>query len=287
MFSDIAGYTAIMGRDEQEAMRALDAHRGTLRTILPKYNGRLIGEIGDGTLSSFHSAIDAVNCAREVQELTEQNPELRLRIGIHLGDVVFTNNTVIGDGVNVASRIHALAPPVGICISEHVYVECRNKPGTFARDLGRKQLKNVSRPIRVYALESGAGDRATRIVALRRSKAIACGVAALIVAVAISAGYLYRARTRAPSTAAEAPAAEAGVVTLAVLPFANLSENKSDEYFTDGMTDEITGQLSKISGMRVAARTSAFAFKGRNEEASKIASLLHVSNLLEGSVQRS
>ena len=85
MFSDIAGYTAIMGRDEQEAMRALDAHRGTLRTLLPKFNGTLIGEIGDGTLSSFHSAIDAVNCAREVQARVEDNPELRLRIGIHLG----------------------------------------------------------------------------------------------------------------------------------------------------------------------------------------------------------
>src|SRR5271163_3067954 len=106
MFSDIVGYTAIMGRDELEALRALDAHRGALRTLLPKFNGRLIGEIGDGTLSSFHSAIDAVNCAREVQALaTEKSPELRLRIGIHLGDVVFTNSTVLGDGVNVASRI--------------------------------------------------------------------------------------------------------------------------------------------------------------------------------------
>src|SRR5260370_37920793 len=120
MFSDIAGYTALMGRDEQQAMRALDAHRGTLRTLLPKFNGRLIGDIGDGTLSSFHSAIDAVNCAREVQALAEDHPDLPLRIGIHLGDVVFTNNTVIGDGVNVASRIHALAPPGGICVSEHV-----------------------------------------------------------------------------------------------------------------------------------------------------------------------
>src|SRR5260370_35541673 len=156
MFSDIAGYTAIMGRDEHEAMRALDAHRGTLRTLLPKFNGRLIGEIGDGTLSSFHSAIDAVNCAREVQALAEDHPELRLRIGIHLGDVVFTNNTVIGDGVNVASRIHALATPGGICVSEHVYDEIRNKPGMTAKDLGKKQLKNVSRPIRVYSLEANA-----------------------------------------------------------------------------------------------------------------------------------
>jgi class 3 adenylate cyclase len=129
MFSDIAGYTAIMGRDEQAALRALDTHRAMLRTLLPKFNGQLIGEIGDGTLSSFHSATEAVNCAREVQALAERQRDCRLRIGIHLGDVIFANDTVLGDGVNVASRIHALAPPGGICISEHVYDEIRNKPG--------------------------------------------------------------------------------------------------------------------------------------------------------------
>jgi adenylate cyclase len=106
MFSDVVGYTAIMGRDEAAAMRALDAHRQMLRTLLPQFNGRLVGEIGDGTLSSFRRAMDAVNCARQVQAVAQDDPELRLRIGIHLGDIVFANNTVIGDGVNVASRIH-------------------------------------------------------------------------------------------------------------------------------------------------------------------------------------
>jgi adenylate cyclase len=99
MFSDIAGYTAIMGRDERKALRALDDHRDLLRTILPRFNGRLVGEIGDGTLSSFHSALDAVNCARAAQAALQDDPSLKLRIGIHLGDVVFSNNTVLGDGV--------------------------------------------------------------------------------------------------------------------------------------------------------------------------------------------
>jgi adenylate cyclase len=97
MFSDIAGYTAIMGRDERKALRALDDHRELLRTILPRFNGRLVGEIGDGTLSSFHSALDAVNCARAAQAALQDDPSLKLRIGIHLGDVVFSNNTVLGD----------------------------------------------------------------------------------------------------------------------------------------------------------------------------------------------
>jgi hypothetical protein len=114
MFSDVVGYTAIMGRDAQQALRALKDHRELLRLLLPKFNGRMVGEIGDGTLSSFHSAIDAVNCARGVQaSLLQDQPDLKVRIGIHLGDVVFSNNTVLGYGVNVASRLHALAPPGG------------------------------------------------------------------------------------------------------------------------------------------------------------------------------
>lgn len=142
-FSDIAGYTAIMSRDEDEAIRAIDAHRALLKQLLPRFNGRVLGEIGDGTLSSFHSAVDAINCAREVQGVLTNNPELSLRIGIHVGDVVFTDKTVLGDGVNIASRIHALADPGGICISERVYDEIRNKPDlpvkTWARSNQERQ----------------------------------------------------------------------------------------------------------------------------------------------------
>jgi adenylate cyclase len=152
MFSDVVGYTAIMGRDEHAALRALEAHRELLRSLLPRFNGRMVGEIGDGTLTSFHSAIDAVNCAREMQAHLQSQSELKVRIGIHLGDVVFSNNTVLGDGVNVASRLHALAPPGGICVSSNVYDEIRNKPRIRVKDLGEQRLKNVSRPIRVYQI---------------------------------------------------------------------------------------------------------------------------------------
>jgi len=161
MFSDIVGYTAIMGRDEREGLRAVREHREHLRAVLPQFNGRLIGEIGDGTLSSFHSAVDAVNCARELQATLVEDPELRLRIGIHVGDVVFTDKTVLGDGVNIASRIHELAPPGGCCMSERVYEEIRNKPEIQVKDLGEQHLKNVARPIRAYSL-SLAGDPAGR-----------------------------------------------------------------------------------------------------------------------------
>src|SRR5215472_6315708 len=133
MFSDIAGYTAIMGSDEERAIRALGEHRELLLTLLPRFNGRMLGEIGDGTLTIFHSASDAVNCAREVQNTIKDSKEFQLRIGIHLGDVLFSGDNAWGDGVNIASRIHALASPGSICVSGAVHDEIRNKPGTAAK----------------------------------------------------------------------------------------------------------------------------------------------------------
>ena len=156
-------------RDQRELLRT----RMALRDLR---NGRLFGEIGDGTLSSFHSAVDAVACARELQAAVQTDAELRLRIGIHLGDVVFSNGTVLGDGVNVASRIHALAPPGGICISANVYDEIRNKPGIIAKNLGQKHLKNVSRPIGVYVLSEApdsGGAAASSILASARTRGLA------------------------------------------------------------------------------------------------------------------
>ncbi len=185
MFSDIAGYTTTMGRDEQQAMRALADHRELLRSILPGFNGQMLGEVGDGTLTSFHSALDAVNCARQLQDALAENPDLRLRIGIHIGDVLFGDNNVWGDGVNVASRIHALAPPGGICISEQVYYEIRNKPGMQAKSLGQKRLKNVDRPIAVYLL--GTSFEQTPSVGSRRRTRWMLGAAAGAAVV----GYLF------------------------------------------------------------------------------------------------
>ncbi len=192
MFSDIAGYTLIMGRDEGKAVRALAEHRNVLRSLLPKFSGRLIGEIGDGTLSSFHSALDAVNCACEVQSTLSGDPELQLRIGIHVGDVLFQDNTVLGDGVNVASRIHSLAPPGGICVSERVYDDIRNKPEIDARSLGEKTLKNVSRPIKVYAI-TNAGSSSVPIRSARTRTLIVS--IALLFAVVIGIATYSRFRT--------------------------------------------------------------------------------------------
>lgn len=261
MFSDIAGYTAIMGRDERKALRALDDHRELLRTILPRFNGRLVGEIGDGTLSSFHSALDAVNCARAAQAALQDDPSLKLRIGIHLGDVVFSNNTVLGDGVNVASRIHALASPGAICISANVYDEIRNKPEFQVKDLGEQKFKNVDRPIRVYSLAasapsvplSGAQPSVGR-------RAILAGVGALLLAALVYGVAKYR--LPAPPIPAAQPATERVIRSIAVLPLDNYSGDPNQEYFADGMTDELITDLAKISALRVISRSSVTQYKG-------------------------
>src|SRR5229473_1996789 len=152
MFSDVAGYTALMGRDEREALRALEKHRDALLTLVPRFHGRILEEVGDGTLSIFQSAVDAAGCACELQKTLSAAPGLPVRIGVHVGDLLHSGGRVFGDAVNLASRIHGLAEPGGICISERVHDELRNKPEFQTALLGERELKNVDRPIRVYAL---------------------------------------------------------------------------------------------------------------------------------------
>jgi adenylate cyclase len=292
MFSDVVGYTAIMGRNEREGLRAVREHRTHLRATLPRFNGRLIGEIGDGTLSSFHSAIDAVNCARELQAALVEDPELRLRIGIHVGDVVFTDNTVLGDGVNVASRIHDLAPPGGSCISERVYEEIRNKPEFQVKDLGEKKLKNVPRPIHVYVLTAlnapgpprpsprsaaGAGESERR--------KLAAGIGALLLAAVVI--LVTQSRWFAPALTTPPAAPPRAIRSIAVLPLDNFSGDPGQEYFADGMTDELTTDLATISGLRVISRGSAMRYKGAQRPTTpEIAKLLNVDAVVEGSVMR-
>jgi adenylate cyclase len=284
MFSDVVGYTALMGRDEHEGLRAVREHRTHLRAVLPQFNGRLIGEIGDGTLSSFHSAVDAVNCARELQATLVENPELRLRIGIHVGDVVFTDKTVLGDGVNIASRIHELAPPGGCCISERVYEEIRNKPEFHVKDLGEQHLKNVARPIRAYALTAADAPGQTGVdQSKHRRLVIGLGALLIIATIGISTWKWVGLSSGWLPTAARAPTMR----SIAVLPLENLSGDPAQEYFADGMTDELITDLAKISGLRVISRTSVMKFKGEHrEQLPEIAKALGVNTIVEGSVLR-
>ena len=152
MFTDIVGYTSLMGKDEQKGLEVLDQKLRLINSSLEKFNGEKLKDLGDGTLSSFRSAVDAVNCAIHIQRANLQNSDFSIRIGIHIGDVIFRDGDIFGDGVNVASRIEPLAEPGGICVSGSVYENIRNQSGITSFFLGEKELKNVSEPIKVYAL---------------------------------------------------------------------------------------------------------------------------------------
>jgi adenylate cyclase len=268
MFSDIASYTAIMGRDEQEGLEARNSHRELLRTILPRFNGRLLGDLGDGALSSFHSAIDAVNCARALQAATGNNPQFRIRVGIHVGDVLFSDNTVLGDGVNVASRIVALAEPGRICISERVYEEIRNQRGMDVKSLGQKNLKNVSRPIGVYVLSEGADSTAAQSSAptsrMKRGVALA-GLGAI--AIAALAYVAVTRRAPGPNSVTTLASSPHVIRSIAVLPLDNYSGDPKQ--------------------LRVISRGSVMQFKGEHRPPTpQIARLLNVDAVVEGSVLR-
>jgi TolB-like protein/Flp pilus assembly protein TadD len=220
-----------------------------------------------------------------LQANLRSDPELRLRIGIHLGDVVFADNTVLGDVVNVASRIHALAPPGGIYISANVYDEIRNQPGMQVKDLGEKRLKNVSRPIHVYALALDPPlDHTGWSIGQRRLLAIGIGLGLIVLSAYIC---FVRWKRVVPNQTTEAGGVPHSIRSIAVLPLDNFSGDPNQEYFADGMTDELTTDLAKISALRVISRGSAMRFKGSNRPSTpEIAKVLKVDAVVEGSVLR-
>ena len=291
--ADVAGYSRMMAEDEAATVLAVKRCREIIDAHVREHHGRIVDAPGDNVLSEFPSAVEAVQCAVEVQrELTERNRALEparrmeFRIGIHVGDVILDDGKIYGDGVNIAARLEALATPGGICISREVHDQIRGKLDIDCEDIGEQQVKNNPRPVRVLRVRMGATPMAPATLAPSRRRVVIGTVATLCVLIAISAAYFIIARNRRPTSSAR-PAAEPSTATLAVLPFANLSASKDDEYFSDGITDEISGDLSKIAGLQVTARSSAFAFKGQNEDVKKIARLLNVRNILEGSVRRS
>jgi adenylate cyclase len=251
MFTDIVGYTALMSKDEQHAHQIIHKSRDILKSLIGQYNGQWVQNVGDATMSSFPSVVEAVNCALEIQRSLRDTSEISIRIGIHIGDVVFEEGEIYGDGVNVASRLEPLAEPGGICISGRVYSEIRNKPGMEAVFLGEKNLKNVDYPLKIYALavegQPPASDK---------------------------------------PFPAERPFISKRRPSIAVLPFINLSADPEQEYFCDGIAEEIINALTHVQGLNVVALTSALAFKGKHEDIREIGRKLNVDKLLEGSVRK-
>jgi len=256
--ADVAGYSRLMGADEEGTHDRLKAHLGEL--VNPKINehrGRIVKNTGDGFLAEFSSVVDAVRCAVQIQRaMVDREAEvpkeqrIRLRIGINLGDVIAEEHDIFGDGVNIAARLEALAEPGGVCVSRMVRDNVRDKLDYTFQDLGEQEFKNIARPVRVYRVQ----DRT------------------------ISAA--------APAPASPQPLPLPDKPSIAVLPFQNLSGDPEQEYFADGMVEEIITALSRIRWLFVIARASTFTYKGRSVDVKQVGRELGVRYVLEGSVRK-
>jgi TolB-like protein/class 3 adenylate cyclase len=257
--ADVVGYSRLAGADEDRTLARLRALRSDLiDPTIAVHNGRVVKRTGDGTLIEFRSVVDAVRCAIELQNgMIERNAGLlrerriEFRVGIHLGDVVEeSDGDLMGDGVNIAARLEGIAEPGGICLSEDAHRQVRDRLKEEFVDLGDKALKNIARPVRVYAVKTGLVGAAPAPLAAAPEK------------------------TGPPR------------LSIVVLPFANIGGDPEQEYFVDGVTESLTTDLSRISGSFVIARNTAFTYKGKHIDVKQIGRELSVRYILEGSVQR-
>jgi adenylate cyclase len=256
--ADVVGYSRLMASDEEGTLAALKWHRQTvLEPAVAAYHGRIVKLIGDGTIVEFASVVDAVNCALSVQRsgdsLREENlhqPKIVLRIGINLGDVIIEGDDIYGDGVNIAARLEPVAEPGGICISSIVNESIGNRIDVRFQDGGQVNVKNIDRPIRIWRWHPGTAEAA------------------------VTNGH--RSNNGAPQTHA----------AIAVLPFTNMSGDPEQEYFSDGISEDIITDLSKIAGLIVIARNSSFTYKGRSVDVRTVGRELGVQSVLEGSIRR-
>ena len=300
--ADVEGYSRLMDDNEEATVRTLTSYRTAITDLVQQFRGRVVDTPGDNILAEFTSVVDAVNCAVEIQrDLAERNAELpdnrkmEFRIGVNLGDVIEEEGRIYGDGVNIAARVESLSEAGGICISGRAYDQVANKLGLEYENLGEHQVKNISTPIRVYKVLSFPGAAAHRVVQAkdalgRRWRRIALSIAAVIVVAVVVLGiwqlYLRRPSVEPASVEKMAfPLPEKP--SIAVLPFANLSGDPKQAYFSDGITEHIITSLSKVPYIFVIARNSTFAYKGKSVKIHQIAEELAVRYVLEGSVQRS
>jgi adenylate cyclase len=295
--ADVVGYSRLMAADEAGTHAHLKALRREL--IDPRvaaHQGRIVKLMGDGALVEFASVVDAVQCAVEIQRAVAEREagvaderRIRFRIGVNLGDVIIEDDDIYGDGVNVAARLEGLAEPGGIVISGTVFDHARNKAQAGFRFLGRQQIKNIPEPVRAYrvlldpeAVGTVLDDEAPAAASRWRWPAVAAAGVAVIAVVSGLAGWVWQSNR--PTSAVGLPNADE--LSIAVLPFDNLSGSAEQEYFSDGISEDIITDLSKISDLLVIARNSSFKFKGQSVDLRQVADDLGVRYVLEGSVRR-
>src|SRR5438093_3924637 len=298
MFTDMVGYSAMAQRDDQLALALLEEHRQLLREIFPRFHGTEIKTIGDAFLVEFGSALEAAQCAIEIQRtLAKRNHDvtsdrrIKVKIGIHIGDVVHREGDVYGDGVNIASRIEALAVAGGICVSMDVERQIRNALEARFEKLAPAELKNISVPMDLFRIvlpwekkSEVRGHKSTvrerTVVPASRKFAL---TGAIVLLVIIGVGWWWTTLPRKTPVTSGSPSR---ITSLAVLPFKNYSPDASQEYFADGMTDLLTTELSGVGALTVKSHQSALKFKGSTKSTPEIAQELHADAIIEGSVLR-
>ncbi|MCJ7468153.1 MAG: adenylate/guanylate cyclase domain-containing protein [Maribacter sp.] len=283
MFTDIVGYTSLMGNDENRAFELLRKNRQLQKPIIERFNGRWIKELGDGVMASFNTVSDAVNAAIKIQAACNALKEFQLRIGIHMGEVVFENDDVFGDGVNIAARIQAIANPGSIFISEVVHDNVLNKKDIVTRFVKAQPLKNVKEPVKIYEVVTAPDTDLPTSQVAQKIKPTPKTLVVLFVIIALSAsGYFL---INFLPTKKVDPATH--VKSIAILPFTDMSPGKDQEYLSDGLADEIINSITIIKDLKVIGRTSSFQYKGKDFDARTIGDKLGVNIILEGSIQKS
>jgi TolB-like protein/class 3 adenylate cyclase/Tfp pilus assembly protein PilF len=302
MFTDIEGYTALMQHDEEKAIATRRRHREIFKRTTEKHHGKILQYYGDGTLSTFHSAIDAVRCGIVMQQAFAEEPTIPMRIGIHTGDILFSEDGIIGDGVNVAARIESLAIAHSVCISEKVFDEIKNQAGIETQSIGVFELKNVDKPMEVYAVTNpglkipygeGISEKAHRTKApivqshFRDNKPTAF-LWVLVPLLAVAIGYFLRTSNvlKGPSQYTSLSNTLSQKKSIAVLPFRNESNDSSNVYFINGLMEATLNSLQKIHDLRVISRTSAEKYRHSEKTSPEIARELNVQYLIEGSGQK-
>jgi TolB-like protein/class 3 adenylate cyclase/Flp pilus assembly protein TadD len=304
MFTDMVGFSRQMGSDEARMLRLLDIHNHIIQQAVAEHHGAVIKTIGDAFLADFPSVVHAVQCAQQIQQqLRTHNVEkakdeqIHIRIGIHLGDIVQKDGDVFGDGVNIASRLQKVAEPDTVCISQKVYEEVVKKVDLgVVIPLGRPHLKNIAERFQIYALlpEPPTGARqklqVQRLKLSRRLRpAHRLAVAGLLL-VALTLVAVRYFPSLSPSTQHPAPNTQSLPLpdkpSIVVLPFVNMSEDPKQEYFSDGLTEDLTSDLSQISSLFVISRNTAFTYKGKAVKLPEVSRELGVRYVLEGSVRK-